>query len=134
MKRVYCDSVILIYFLDHVGQFNVQARSHLAAIRAAGDKIIISDLVRLEYRVAPLFLKDAAKLTAFDQFCQLPEIEFVPLNRAVYDLASEIRAAEKFRLGDSLHLATAVHGGCDSFLTNDRRLSKFAGIPVHSLA
>jgi hypothetical protein len=43
---VYCDSVILIYFFDHVGSLNLRATNRLAAFAAAGDRIAISDLVR----------------------------------------------------------------------------------------
>ena len=51
---VYCDSVILLYFFDHTGPFNVRATNRLAALAAAKDRIAVSDLVRLEYRVKPL--------------------------------------------------------------------------------
>ena len=44
---IYCDSVILMYYFDHTGQFNVRAVNRLAALAAAGDRIAISDLVRL---------------------------------------------------------------------------------------
>ena len=33
---VYCDSVILMYFFDHVGPFNVRATNRLAAMAGAG--------------------------------------------------------------------------------------------------
>jgi len=39
----------------------------------------------------------------------------------------------KFKLGDSIHLAAAVEAGCDRFLTNDTRLSKFPDITVEVL-
>ena len=32
--RIYCDSVILMYFFDHTGPFNVRATSRLAALAA----------------------------------------------------------------------------------------------------
>jgi hypothetical protein len=50
---VYCDSVILMYYFDHTGPFNLRVMRRLAALAAAGDRIAISDLVRLEYRVLP---------------------------------------------------------------------------------
>ena len=34
---VYCDSVILIYFLDSVGPFNARAVARMAAMQAAGE-------------------------------------------------------------------------------------------------
>ena len=130
---IYGDSVIIMYYLDHTGPFNVRASNRLAALAAAGDSIAISDLVRLEYRVKPLKLGDTARLTLFDAFCARPDVRLVPISPAVFDRATSIRAAHGFRLGDSLHLATAVEGGCDGFLTNDTRLSAFTGIPVEVL-
>lgn len=53
---IYCDSVILIYFLDTVGPFNVRAVTRMAAMRTAGDTAAFSDLTRLECRVKPLKL------------------------------------------------------------------------------
>src|SRR3954452_4911618 len=129
---IYCDSVILIYFLDHVGPFQVRAASRLSAI-GPGDRLALSDLVRLEYRVGPLAIGDGAGLAVFDSFCSRPDVVLVPITTAVFDRATAIRAAHKFRLGDSLHLAAAVEGGCDRFLTNDHRLSIFPDMPVEVL-
>jgi hypothetical protein len=42
MMRVYCDSMILMYFYDHTGAFNVRASNRLAALAAAGDVIAVS--------------------------------------------------------------------------------------------
>jgi predicted nucleic acid-binding protein len=130
---IYCDSVIIIYFFDHTGTFNVRASNQLATLAAAGDRIAISDLVRLEYRVKPLGAGDTTKLTLFDTFCAQPDVQVVPITTAVFDRAIRIRAAHKFRLGDSLHLAAAAEAGCDRFLTNGTRLAAFTDIPVEVL-
>ncbi len=130
---VYSDSVILIYFFDHAGPFNVRAAAHLAALAAAGHRLAISDLVRLEYRVRPLKTGDTARLTLFDAFCARPDVQVVPVTTAVFDRATVIRATHNFKLADSLHLAAAAEAGCDRFLTNDTRLSAFTDIPVEVL-
>jgi hypothetical protein len=44
---IYCDSVILMYFFDHSGPFNVRATNRLMALAAAGDRIAISDRWRI---------------------------------------------------------------------------------------
>jgi uncharacterized protein len=131
--RVYCDSVILMYFFDHTGPFNMRATNRLAAIAATGDRIAISDLVRLEYRVKPVKNGDTTKLALFDAFCAQPDVQVVPITKAVFDRATVIRATRNFKLGDSLHLAAAAEAGCDRFLTNDARLSAFTDIPVEVL-
>jgi hypothetical protein len=40
---IYCDSVILMYFFDYTGPFNVRAAARLAVLRAAGYFIAVSD-------------------------------------------------------------------------------------------
>jgi uncharacterized protein len=130
---IYCDSVILVYYFDHTGPFNVRAANRLAALAAAGDQIAISDLVRLEYRVKPLKNADTTKLTLFDAFCSRSDVLLVPITTAVFERATLIRATHNFKLGDSIHLAAAVEASCDRFLTNDTRLSAFTDIPVEVL-
>jgi uncharacterized protein len=128
----YCDSGILMYYFDHVGSFNVRATNRLAALLAVGDRIAISDLVRLEYRVKPLKDANTLKLSIFDAFCARPEVVLVPITTAVFDRATNIRATHNFKFADALHLAAAVEAQCDRFLT-DTRLSAFTGIPVEVL-
>lgn len=52
--------------------------------------------------------------------------EFVDLNRAVFDLAAVLRAESNLKTPDALHLAAAMHAGCDEFCTNDRQLIRIA--------
>ena len=130
---VYCDSVILIYYLDHTGTFQARATSRLAVLRAAKDQIAVSDLTRLECRVLPIRLNKTQALADFDAFFALPDVLHVPLTTAVYDRATVIRARYGFKTTDALHLAAAVEAGCGRFLTNDTRLSRFPDIPVEVL-
>lgn len=130
---IYCDSVIVVYYFDHTGPFNARAANRLSALAAAGDRIAMSDLVRLEYRVKPLRNGDTTRLALFDAFCSQPGVELVPITTAVFDRAAVVRATYNFKLADALHLAAAVAAGCDRFLTNDTRLSAFADIPVDVL-
>lgn len=130
---IYCDSVIVVYYFDHTGPFNVRAVNRLAALAAAGDRIAISDLVRLEYRVKPLQNGDKTRLALFDGFCSQPDVQVVPIITAVFDRATLIRATHHFKLGDSLHLAAAAEARCDRFLTNDARLSACTAVPVEVL-
>ena len=61
---IYCDSCILLYFYDHVGIFNVRATNRLTALDAAGDRIAVSDLVRLECRVRPIKIGDTQSMNS----------------------------------------------------------------------
>lgn len=130
---IYCDSVILIYFFDHVGTFQARAAHRLAAIRTAGDLIVVSDLIRLECRVAPLRLHDSAKLLLFDGFFAQTNVENAPLTTSVFDRATSIRANFGFKTIDAINLAAAAEYGCDLFLTNDAQLVRFPDVTVEIL-
>jgi uncharacterized protein len=58
----------------------------------------------------------------------------MPLPSSVYDRATLIRANHGFKTIDSLHLAAAIEGGCQAFLTNDMRLGRFPDLKVEVLA
>lgn len=130
---VYCDSVILMYYFDHVGSFQGRAANRLAAMAAADDQIPISDLVRLEYRIMPMKNADSTKLGAFDTFCSQPNVTMVPITSAVFERATRLRATHRFNLGDSIHLAAPIEASCSLFLTNDHRLSACTDIQVEVL-
>ena len=51
----------------------------------------------------------------------------VDLNRAVFEMATTLRAESHLKTPDALHLATAIQSGCSEFWTNDKKLVKVAG-------
>jgi predicted nucleic acid-binding protein len=133
MMRIYGDSVIPIYYFEGAPPFKARAMARLTALWGSGDVLVISDLVRLECRMLPIRLGDAARVADFDRLFAQPNVELAPMTAAVFDRATHIRAVHNFRLGDSLHLAAAVQSRCDRFLTHDLRLSAFTAIPVEAL-
>jgi predicted nucleic acid-binding protein len=130
---IYCDSGILIYWLDQVGPFHLRAETRMLALLAAGDRVAISDLTRLECRVGALKRKDTAIVAAFDAFFARPEVQLLPLTATVFDRAAQMRADLNLKTPDALHLAAAIEGGCDRFLTNDTRLCRCTDITIEVL-
>jgi predicted nucleic acid-binding protein len=130
---IYLDSLIVIYFLDHVGSFQVRAANRISAAATAGDLFAISDLTRFECRVGPIRARNAQRLADFEGFFLQPDVRLVPLPGTVFDLAAVIRADYGFKAADSIHLAAAVESGCDLFLTNDSQLRRFTGIAIEIL-
>ena len=132
--RVYLDSVVIIYYLDHTGYLQTTTARRLAALRLADDQVVVSDLVRMECRVLPVRHGDRIRLTRFDGFFAHAGVEKIEITTAVFDRATQIRATHGYRTIDSINLAAAVEGGCDVFLTNDQRLGGFSGIRVEILS
>jgi predicted nucleic acid-binding protein len=106
----------------------------MATSRANKDKFAVSDLARLECRVTPLGAGDASMVSDFDAFFAAPDLLVVSLLPQVIDQATDIRAQYRFKLADSLHLASAVEAGCDVFLTHDARLRRFPHLTVEVLS
>jgi predicted nucleic acid-binding protein len=130
---IYCDSVVLIYWLDQIGPFHLRAERRMMTLQAASDQVAVSDLTRLECRVGPLKRKDPVILAVFDAFFARSDVQIVPLTPAVFDRAAQMRADLGFKTPDALHLAAAIEAGCHSFLTNDARLSRRTDIPIEIL-
>jgi uncharacterized protein len=130
---IYLDTNVVIYLVERTPGWGAKAAARVAALRAAGDRTAISDLVRLECRVKPFAQGDARRLGQFDAFFRQPSVTVFGLSAAVCDRAAQIRAVHRFNLGDALNLAAAVKHGCGAFLTADARLSKFSGLTVEVL-
>jgi predicted nucleic acid-binding protein len=130
---IYLDSNVVIYLIEAQPVWGPKAAARIGALRADGDTMAVSDLTRLESRVGPLAAKDGATLSQFDAFFAAADVQVLPMTAAVFDRATMIRAQHRFKLADSLHLACAAESGCDRFLTNDARLSKFSDIVVEVL-
>jgi len=109
-------------------QFSPLVSSKLAAL---GGDLVSSDLALLEALVVPLRNQDSVLINEFELFFAFQLAVVVDLPSTVYRLAARIRADfPKFKTPDAIHLAAAVHSGCDRFLTNDTQLVRFTSIIV----
>jgi uncharacterized protein len=81
----------------------------------------------------PMRHADGVRLARFDGFFARSDVDKVGITTAVFDRATEIRAAQGYQTIDSLNLAAAIEGGCDAFLTNDLRLRSFPDLTVEIL-
>jgi hypothetical protein len=114
--RLYLDSCVLIYALDgapHLQQRTLQQLQHYAQA-----DWVISDLVRMECLVGPLRTANQIRLLAFRSF--FSDCTVVPLHPELMQREAELRASTRLQTADAIHLAAAVHWGCDALLTNDR--------------
>ena len=124
--RVYPDSCVLIYLLENRQPWAMAIRNRLMPAADPWPTLVFSDLTRLECRTHPLKVGDTARLAVFDQLFQTRGYEVRALNGDVFDLATNLRAEHGLKTPDALHLAVAIHAGCDEFWTNDYRLQRAA--------
>jgi len=130
---IFFDSNIVIYLIEQPADWGQRVAARVNALQNNGDRVVVSDLVRMECRVGPLAADDPVTLSAFEAFFASSEVDVVGVGATVCDRAAAIRARYRFRPLDALHLAAAVEAGCNGFLTNDERLIAFPEIATEAL-
>ena len=125
--RIYLDASPVIYWVEKVAAYYAQVDSR---IKRAGVALVSSHLTLMECLVLPLRLGQTGLQEDDNDFFATQLADWASFTEAIFRRAAEIRAQHNFRTPDALHLAAAVAGACDVFLTNDARLKAFPGISV----
>jgi len=121
---LYLDSCVLIYAFEGADRLRHHTLHQLEDYADAD--WVISDLVGMEWLVGPLRKADQIQLLAysFGEDCVyrsfFSDCTVVTLQPEVMERAAEPRASTRLQTPDAIHLAAAVHWGCDALLTNDR--------------
>lgn len=123
MRPVYLDTCVLIYYLERHTTLGPRVEAALFPAEGARPIPVISDLTRLECRLLPLREQDQDLLARYDAFFGLPDCRRAPIDSAVFDLATELRARQGLKTPDALHLAAAICFGCEELWTTDTRLA-----------
>jgi len=89
-------------------------------------QVVLSELVRMECRLRPVREGDLVLTRRYDAFFATAGHVWVPMDRAVFDRATGLRAQHRLRTPDALHLAAAIESGCEQFWTHDSRLAAAA--------
>jgi predicted nucleic acid-binding protein len=131
-QRVYIDTNVFIYFLDkHNTYFEVVSQFFQACIRreifgTTGDAAVA------EVMVGPYRQDNPALAARFKRF--FAQKNFLTIVGHDRDAAAMLVARKRLKFIDALHIATAVHAGCQFFITNDAGISSNEGLEVISLA
>jgi uncharacterized protein len=117
---IYLDSCIAIYLTEDTEQFSSQIATQLSP----QSDLCISALVELECLVQPIREKRSELVAAYKS--QFADYRNVEISKAVYQSATELRAAHGLKVPDALHLACAHYHRCTEFWTHDAQLNKVA--------
>lgn len=84
---------------------------------------VTSTLTLVEVLVRPLREKDAKLAVQYqDILARSEHLSMLPLSEAIALRAADLRASLNLRTPDAIQVATAMAGGADTFITNDKRL------------
>jgi len=122
MSRVFWDSMIVIYLLDDHPDFGNRVRHLLERSFQRNDTLFTSYLALGEILAGAQKSANVEKTHAVRQILEEIGFSFLPFDGGSVAPFSRLRAREKLRAPDSIHLACAASAGIDLFLTGDRRL------------
>lgn len=120
--RLFLDSCLVIYLVEQIEPWRTRVEAALRAARF--ERLVISELVRMECLVGPFKTGDVRVEHAFLTFFE--GCEMAPILPSTFDLAAHIRADYGLKTPDALHLAVAVESRCDELWTNDDRFARAA--------
>ncbi len=133
-KRVYIDTNVFIYFLDRHDTFFKLVEPLFQACISHKFFGTTGDAAVAEVMVGPYRQDDPALAARFKRFfAQKGFLTIVPHDSEVFDAAAMLVARKRLKFIDALHVATAIHAGCQFFITNDAGIASVEGLEVVSL-
>ena len=118
---LYVDTNIIIYLLEDPSPFGTKIASRLEAIVSKGDTLISSTLLITE------FLAGSPAGTLLN-LQLVPTLTFQDVNVAIANSAALLQREHTLRIGDAIHLATAISVKARRIYSNDRKLIKIAAL------
>lgn len=125
------DTSAFIYFVERNPRYVALVREVFRRI-TAGQLIGRSSVSTLtEVLISPRRAGDLV-LERNYQSMLLDSQNFRLLNtdRATAEIAADLRARYNLLTPDAIQIATAIHAGCEAFLTNDRRVNRVTELRV----
>lgn len=124
-RRLAIDTSIFIYQLEADTRYLAHTDEIFEWIEKPGHTAVTSAITMTELLVQPYRDKDESRA---DQFFGLlttyPNLEWIPSDLEVADVAARIRAAHRLRTPDALQAASAIRTKATGLITNDAIFSR----------
>lgn len=133
-QRVYLDTNIFIYFLERNVDFFPAAMPILQSMSKQDFLGFTGEIAVAETMVGPYRTKNPRAISSTRDFFRTSSfLTILPHDGAIFDHAAQLRAAQKMRFIDAVHIATAIAAACTFFITNDTALRTIGGLGVVQL-
>ena len=132
-KSVYLDTNLIVYAVEGFDEHRAFLEGLFRLIDAGQTTAVTSELTLAEALVRPLEAGHDDVIKLYDNLLQNSErLGFLPIDRSILLEAARYRAELGIKLPDAIHVATAIAGNCDVFLTNDKRIKLPPGLTLHT--
>ena len=124
MSRIFWDSMLFIYLLEDHPAFYARAQELLDRSYRRGDSLYTSYLALGEIMSGTEKSPHPQKGSTIAATTREMGFSFLPFDEGAVAPFSRLRAKEKLKVADAIHLACAASAGIDLFLTGDKQLLK----------
>lgn len=124
MSRIFWDSMLFIYLLEDHPAFSTRAQRLLDRAYRRGDSLYTSYLALGEILAGVEKSPNPQKTSVMTATIREMGFSFLPFDEGAVAPFSRLRAIEKLKVADSIHLACAASARIDLFLTGDKQLLK----------
>jgi len=122
MTRIFWDAMLFIYLLDRHPQFEPRVRELLERSARRNDLLVTSCLALGEVMAGAG--ADHTRVERVRTTIAAMGFSFLPFEEDCAPAFARLRAVEKLKAPDAIHLACAASAGVDMFLTGDAQLLK----------
>jgi predicted nucleic acid-binding protein len=134
ITRIAFDASPLIYALERHPTFEARVRRWLDPVLAGELEGVVSSILYTELWVGPLKTENTVLQNAYTDLLEgTPTLRVFDVTPRVGKIAAALRSQYALKTPDALHLATALEGDADVFLTHDLRLKQVVEMEVWTL-
>jgi len=119
---IYLDTNIWIYAYENDPTFGPAARHLLQSLRSGKHRLAGSLFVLNELLVLPTRRNDTFTIASYRRLFASPNLVLLPYTLASAQSYAQLRAFDRIKPLDALHLATAAAARVDLFITHDTKL------------
>lgn len=134
-KIIGLDTSVFIYLLEENPTYFASVERVLNGIQRGDVEGVFSTIGLIEVLTGPKKKhRDDLAVQYRELITNFPNLTIVGMNENIVEVASDLRAAYGIATPDAIHIATAIDGQADEFITNDRTLKRVREIRVRLLS
>ena len=127
-ERVYLDTNVIIGITETQSAMADGQKGLVNALLNRKLVGVTSEISLAECLVKPIKENDQALVDLYmELFSDESGLVISSIDRLILIEAAQVRARDKIKLPDAVHFATAQLSGCNTFITNDKRLASLWG-------
>jgi predicted nucleic acid-binding protein len=131
MANIFLDTAPVIYLIEKHPQFGVKVQTQLLTEAKQGSTFATSVATLMEFSVVPERAQQLQPITDFHRLMASLGAPLHAIAQPTAELAAKLRARYPALKGmDALQISSALQYGCDTFLTNDRKLKQVSELRV----